>query len=662
MAKLRILTDDELIETLRDQFNEARERLDKVKVELEASRGIYQGISKYSAGGLDTGLLTNYLFQQPDESTTEMAMEGLDLTKAILFLHSKMCISDPVVTATPLNSDPSNKRAAECAQLYIPYYRKHTEMQEVMEAGVYLNTVVDGNGVLFTGWDTDGGEMPINDNPEDIKMEGDYDLRSVMVDRFYIDASAMMFKDADHVFEEMDVPTDRLLFKYGEKPEVVEQILTHRRQMEAQMNSSDKRPKNTVKVYEYWLRGRPWNGFEGMRVVFIDPANPKILERGPNPLKHKKLPYSMLTDIDIPGNPYGMSRIVYAYQVQKGIDMLISMIMDNIQLHGVAKFMYPEGSISDDALKNSADLGIPFNPSTGGKIDWFRPAQVTADVWKAYDIMKGYINNIFGMNEFSQGQIPRELSSYAVQLAMEMDDKYRIRLFNKKKNFLRDAYVKGLEVTKQYMTEVRKLSIVGVEGFKDSEYFSSTKLVGDYDLDVDYGQYIPVDPAARKQQMLEFVKSGFFEKAGGNMKKLATLLVDGSMLDLKNTLEASYKRQQKEIDQIIKGDNVAVEKWDDDAAHLEAINDYTTTETFEVLPREIQDAIWAHGEEHTTKLATQLAQQGPQAGAAPGAPGGAPGGMPPPPGGAPGGMPPPPGEVKPPAPPAPGAVPTPGLV
>lgn len=634
MARVRILSDDELVRSIKTKFKESKDVMDRLSIEIEACRHIYQGITNWKEGGLDSGLLTQSMAPRDDQSTSS-PIEGLDLIKAVLFLHSKMCVSEPVVTCNASNQDQSNKKAAECAQSYIPFFKKHTNLQEKLEAGPYLGVSVYGNGIIYIGWDDNGGNFPLDDIPEnqdittvDFKMEGDFDVRVVPVRKFYIDANSKHgLVDAKHCFEEREIEFQEALFTF-DRPDEQERIREeHERSCQptlSDMESADSPTPTTVTIYEYWEKGMPWNGFLGSRVFFVNPLEPRIIRRENHPYKHKKLPYAMITDVDIPDNAYGMSRIIYAWQVQKSIDTILSLIMDNIALHGSAKFYTPEGATNEDGTDNDpASIGT-YNPSSGGQPIQFRPANVTSDVWKGYEILRGMLNNLYGMNEFSQGQIPRELSSYAVQLALEMDDKYRIRLFNKKKQFLRDLYWMGLELTKQYMTDQRKLAITGVEGFSNDEYFSAAKLEGDYSIDVDYGQYIPVDPAAKKQQLLEFIKSGFFEKAGGDMKKIAPLLVDGTMLDVKDMFEKATKLQLAEIDKIINGEEVNVRKWDKHEAHAKAIDDYVNTETFEALDDEIKERIWAHGENHTNALAEQLAKSQPPPGG-----GGAPGGLPP---------------------------------
>ena len=645
MARIRLLDDQEYVSSMAACFKEAKTKAEKLHPEYAMAELAYQCITEAQKGGLDSGLAKQFLFQAGNKEEQMPLVEGLDLIKAVLFLHSKLCISDPVIQATARKQDPATKRAAKCAQAYLPYMRQRMHMQERLESGVYLNVVIYGNGIVYNGWDVDGGEFPLDNIPEnpeevmnmDFKMEGDYELRNVHPRKFFADASATNWVDCEKCWEEMEIPFEKAMYKFNspEQQEILREFHKSNEQMPEAQNGTTS--KNNVKIYSYFERGRPWNGFLGSHSYFVCPENPKLLTRGPNPFSHKRLPYNLLSDIDIPDNVMGMSRIVYAYQTQLCINNVLFLINKNISLFGGNKMLLPEGAINEDAaITNALEDVVFFNPATGAKPEQIRPGQVTSDVWRAIEIQKGYINNLYGMNEFSQGQIPRELSSYAVQTAMEMDDKYRIRLFNKKKNFLKDLYYQGLENTKQYMTEPRKLNVVGLEQFTDNDYFSATNLQGDYDIDADYGPYMPVDPAARKQQTLEFIKSGFFEKAGGNMKKAASLLIDGSMLDVQDMFEQSTKRQEVEIDKIIAGEPMEINPWDNDEDHAACVEQYSRTGTFETLSPELKQAIWSHGELHVKRLAEKIAKggKGPAGGPQPegaGAPPPAEGGEPKPP-------------------------------
>lgn len=649
MAKYRVLSEQEYEELLRAKFAECENKMEKIRIEMNASKALYQGISSHLTGGVDTALLKSLLFGPGTQETDPISIEGLDLVKAAFFLHSKLCVSDPMVTTTPLNQDSKTVRAAEITNAYIPFLNKHMRVRETLEAGTYLNVVVHGTGVNYIGWDKDGGEYPveIDEATGEITMEGDFEFRDVDPARFYIDANAKVWKDAKYCIEEREIPYEEALATFYVKGDELATQEIHRKIKQSYENPEqgisiiEDRPvrKTTVTIYEYWEKGGFWNGFNGAHVTFINKIQPKILIRKKHPFKHLSLPYEVLTDIDIPGSPYGMSRLTYCFQIQKAIDMLMSLFLNNTSLFGGVRMMAPEGSMSDDRTNNQSIVDF-YNAGSGAKADYFRPIPVTSDVWQGYKIMKAYIDNVYGMNEFSQGQINRELSSFAVQIALEVDDKFRIRLFHKKQDYLAGNYKMALELTKQYMPEPRKLKIIGVENYLGDEYFKAADIEGDYVLQVDYGTYIPIDPAARKQQILEFIQSGFYEKAGGSLRKIAKLLVDGSMLDVKSKFENPYSRQKSEIDRMINGEEVSVEEWNNDAIHSECIDDFTQEETFEKLPPETKMRIWNHGKQHVASLAKKMAAANPQQPGgmpgAPGAPGAAPGGMPGAPG-APGG-------------------------
>jgi hypothetical protein len=624
MARVIQLTEEQLIEDLRNKFSDCEKRMQTLKVELDICRRVYQNISLSPPAGLDAGLMTQYLAPSNDAATEEMMVAGLELPKCLNFLHGKLCISDPLVTSRARNLDVKNKRASECAEMFIPHFKDHTNLQERLEAGTFLNVVVDGNGVYYVGWDTDGGAAPSKPpvtNPDgsiEITMEGDFDCHSVSIDRFYIDAAAKTFLDANYVFEELDMDVSKAVFKFPDKIEIIKDALEKRRDNPAAVGvtsmsiDEQNKDKSTITVYHYWEKGTPWNGFNGAWVIFTEPKEPKILFRGPNPFKHKKLPYELYTDIDIPDNPYGQSRIIYCAQVQQSINTLLSMILDNIALHGSVHLIAPEGATNAESIKNSADKVWTYDPGSGGKIEQMQPKTVTTDVWRLYDIFKVLIENYYGMNEFSQGNIPRELSSFAVQLALEMDDKYRLRLFNKKKMFLKNIYTKALSIAQQFVSDRRKLKIVGTEMAPKLEYYSAADLDGDYDISVDYGTYLPIDPAARKQQIIELFKSGMYEKAGGNVRKLMSLLVDGDLLDAKFDTDKSREIQNSEIDKIIDGEEVGINEWDDNESHAAAVNDFCRTQFFEHLDKEIKSAIWKHGTEHIDELAQKMAEGGGQ--------------------------------------------------
>jgi hypothetical protein len=610
----------ELQEKLRIIYAEGTKERDRMLVEWDASDAVYQGVSSgMGKTGYDAGVV-GALIASVQQQSQEIALESTKLIKCNLFLHAKLCIADPVVTAKPFNSDYKNKQASQLAQVVIEHIRQNTNLQEELERGIYLNTATRGTGIMKVMWDPDKGKIlkgPSLQNPkQETVCEGDYELKSISPKFLIIDPQATSIDRAVCAIEDIVMSLDDAKFAFDQQYH--EKISDFMKSAENIQRLSDYGFKGlnaetvrTLVVCEYWEVGKPWNAMLGRRIRYIDTKTPFILADEDNPYAHKNLPYLLLTDIDVDNSKYGMSRNVYGIPLQEALNQFMTQVMANIELHGNIKLMEPEGSNNDDARTNDVSSVITFNPNTGSKPELLKPTTVTGDIWRLSDLIVKELESLFGMGEFSQGQIPRELSSYAVQLAIEADDKYRIRLFNKKKLFVKRLYEMLLDLTKQFVTETRMLKISGQENFTKSNYFKGADLVGDYGIYCDFGMYLPIDPGARKQQILELVKSGAFEKAGGNFKKLISILVDGDMLDIYDMFNQAKRRQDDEIARMIDGEQTPVEQWHEHESHIEALVEFMQTAFFETLPVGTKQTIFAHYKEHETELAKITAKAQP---------------------------------------------------
>jgi hypothetical protein len=392
----------------------------------------------------------------------------------------------------------------------------------------------------------------------------------------------------------------------------------------------------------------------GAYIIFVETEENqvKVISRNVNPYDHKQLPYSVLTDIDVPEDPYGLSRAVVALPAQEAINQMFMQVISNIELHGNIRLLWPEGGTSDDMSSNHPAIRIPFNAALGEKPVYLSPSVVTTDIWRLHTLLGSEIDQLYGSNEFDRGEINRELSSFAVQLAIEQGDKRKIRLFNKKKRLLKRCYEQSISNLIQFATEDRMFRVCGKEESHNFEFFKGSDLAGSYGIFVDFGPYMPIDPYARKQQILDIVKQGIFEKAGGNFQKLVGILVDGDMLDIKDLFDQAKRVQEEEFMRMIDGEDTPVQEWHESLTHYAACAEFMQKKFFESLPDEAKQKILAHSNEHKNIIAKLEAQArqagappplaGPGAGAPPGAPPGAPGaGVPPP------GAPPPMGEAPP---------------
>jgi hypothetical protein len=619
MAKLRSITDDELKAHLHYEMKFNRERMKSLESEWFVADNIYQSvIGRLSEGGVDADTAIRELFQRNMPAEDKPILNSTALARAMMFLHSKLCITEPTVVVRPFRRDWDTKQSAELAQLWCEHIREATNLQEILESGPYLNTVTKGMGIVYIGWNHDGGEpldVPDNLQPgQEFQMSGDFALRSVSPKNFYIDSTAKYYKDAECVIEKCDnISASRFMYEFN-RPDILDKMLSDRGGSGDGYRVEDgkKKSNNSVTVYYYWEKALPWNGLLGSHVIFVEigdePGDIEILYRGENPLQHRQLPYAVMSDLDIDENPYGMSRAIHCAHHLDILNLFLSMVIENIEINGIPRVMAPEGS-TDDALQ-VADLAkiVHYNPASGGQVYHLKPSPITTDVWRLVEILTKEIDSVYGQGEFSKGEIPRELSSYAVQLGIEMDDKFRIRLFNKKRMFLKTIYSQSLSNAQQYCKEPRKLQVSGFKSKHKYAYFNATDTIGEHGVYVEYGKYMPIDPSARKQMVLEMINSGAYEKAGGNPRKLFKVLLDGDMFDLTEVFENAVDIQNSEIVDIIENNRqVDVQPWHEHTAHMEALQDLFAEALFEELPSEVKTRLWEHYTTHETQFAEQAA-------------------------------------------------------
>ena len=634
MARVRILKDEDLIDDIKKKFDVCNQIMTRLKIEFDLADEIYQGVqSNWREGAIDTALLAQLFVKRPSDD--EMRLDSTALVHATLFLHSKLCISEPQIVIKPLNPDIKNYKAAQNAQIIVEHIKEVTRMAEEFQRGVYLDTAVKGNGIAFVGWDRDAGELEANgvdDNfditKDEIRMTGDYVLRTVRPECFFIDPSATILeKNANYCFEiefkqfneiAMDSAlSEETISLIKEEMNTEESLGLIRQYINDKINSES---NTIVPIYHYWEPHRAWNGMEGSHVVFVCAKDPKIISRDSNKYEHGRLPYVMTSDVDIPNSPYGMSRILFALPLMEALSQMFTQVIANIELHGNIRLLLPEGGLNDEARTNNPYDVLFYNSATGGEPKQLTPTHITTDIWRFETMCRTEISKIYGMGEFSQGSIPRELSSYAVQIAIEMDDKFRIRLFNKKKEFIRNVYEVLLSITKQYVKTKRMLKIVGNTKISDNVFFESSDLEGDYGVSSDYGMYLPVDPAARKQQILELVKGNILQNAGIDMKKIISVLVSGDILEVKDLVEKSKQIQEKENLGLISGEDVPIQPWHEHEGHIESLADFMASMYFENLPLELKTKVFEHKQKHIEALAKLKVEAEPAAGA-PGQPG-----------------------------------------
>jgi hypothetical protein len=574
----------------------------------------------------------------------------------VRILHSQLSANPPSALAEALSNEIEDQHAAKVANHLINYGIYKYKWQEKIDL-VTLACQVYGTGFGKCVFDGAKGELLNFDESSGIvQMTGDMSVKPVLLWNMYIDADAECWDDVKYTFERHMFSFEEAMSRFPQYKEKLEQIAVDagehpmdfdgfvRGEKGLESSRMDDMENAIIPILEYYEKASPVNGMAG-RHCFCLTDGTVLGEMKASPIAEGKLPYSCLTDIDVPGEVYGKTPVDYAVRLSAVVDELDGMILENVEIHGSIHLVVFDGADIDEKslTENPVDV-IKVNGAANQAPFHLSPPPLTGDIYNLRNSTLAAIDAIMGVNEALKGEIPRELSGFAVQQAMNAANMSRRRLYNKYTMFTEDMWKLYLDSVEKNWTIKRKVLIVGKEDAAKVASYSGADLNGGFALKVSYGTMFSLDPAQRRQEILQ--AQPILEKAGITPKQIAKHLRYDDIEGVFDIVEIAEARQIEIFEKMIAGyHNSGQVKYipasDMEVAYhaemAEAGYQYVMSNYFLEQPKEIKQAVYQHIREREEMAAKQAAPQAP----APGMGGGMPG-MPPaggPPGAPPGAIP-----------------------
>jgi hypothetical protein len=559
-------------------------------------------------------------------------VDGMNINysfKYLRFIHSQMSANPPSVIPVPTSTEYKDRRASRVAGNFVNHGRRKLGLQEKSDL-VSLQTITYGSGfgkICFDPYLGDSWE--VDESTGEITMQGDIAMRPMLIWDMWIDANATAWDEVEYTFERQIMDYSEAIARWPDKKELLESIRGKVDLKRIDVTKED--VEDLVEVFEYYEKALPMNGMDGRRIFHTREG--KLLSKvNPNPHPKARLPYHLLTDVDVPGEVYGKTFIDYIVQLQDIVSRIDSTILDNIRNHGVARMVvYDATEVDKSGLSNdSVDV---MNIKGGGAMSphFIPPPTLMPDLYKVRQQIEMGMESLAGVNESMFGQVKREMSGYSLQTAINAGNMVRRRLFNKYQGYCVGLYTDYLELIQDHYTDPRKILIAGEEESVSVAYFSGSDISGGFDLKVEYGAEFSLDPAGRREEILQLRE--VMKEAGIDGKKIMSMLRLNELNVGFDDLEVGKRRQFEIFDEIIAKYTetgvliqIAPEENEDHASMLEACKEFRMSMTFKALPKELRDTVDAHFNARKDMLATQAAGAMPPAGAAPMMP--APGGMP----------------------------------
>jgi hypothetical protein len=588
----------------------------------------FDNLSELFAGDMDSGdswISTNYCF------------------KYLRYIHSQMSANPPSVTPRPTSQDYKDRKAAEVADHLVSYGRRQYRIQDKIDLQS-LQTLAYGTGFSRTQHDPNVGDiLEVDRATKEITMTGDFTIRPKLIWDIVLDHTAREWEEVRYFFERHVMSVEEATFNWPEFKDKLEAYA-------AQKNRStfwDKDEfgvanKNRVSVWEYVEKGLPWNGMAGRRIFLLsDGTLLSKLEANPHP--NAELSLHILTDVDVPGQVYGKTFIDYLVRLQDVLNRLDSTVLDNIQAHGVVRMVvYDAAEGTDDQPANSGWQIMKLKGTAAQKPDFINPPQLMPDIYKFREQLIQGMDNIAGFNESMAGQVNREMSGFSIQTAINAGNTVRRRLFNKYQDCVESIFRSYLSNVKANWPDPRKILVVGEEQALSVAYYSGADIENGYDLDVQYGATFSLDPANRREEIMQIMP--LLKEAGMSMKSILKMMRLNDVSGLFDMATVAARRQLEIIDEMIakyEEDGVLVyiapRELEEHEGMLTAAYEFRMSMAFKVLGRDLQALIERHIKDREAMAAAAAAPAGgplggPEGGAAmagPGlpAPGAAPAGL-----------------------------------
>jgi hypothetical protein len=525
----------------------------------------------------------------------------------IRLLHSMLIQNEPIVTVSPANATAESKEAASGGDMVVRYSRRKYDVQAHVSSLV-LNTLIYGIGNLRVDWNPLLGEIAsVDEKGENVTMDGDADLRVVEPYNYLIISSSNEMKDIYGYVERIYMEKDEAQAVY---PDFYEEFENSQDTVSYDVSSNkQKKEAGKVCIFEYLEKGRAFNANLGRRVVFLE--NGTILDQGDNPYDHKQIPCTFFTDIDVPDTLYPLSIIDMLRDPQKQVNDIMSRLLENVKLYSKIFLLVDRNAgLNEDAYTNDPTVPVEYNGVEGRPPSPMSPPSLPSFVFDAYSMLVDMMQHIAGIRDFSRGQMTKAVSGFTANLMIEADNKVHLQVHEKYKKSIKDIYGFILKMYQQYKTEEELITILNEDNDIETEAFKGANLNGGFDVEVDYGTTLPVDPASRRDLVREIATYAQQMGVPVDGNKVLDLMKLGDVIGSYDINKSAAKVQTREVKQMI--DTHEYIKIDYDAqnhmGHYTNMQDYMNSGDYENLDDIQKQLLKDHSNKHMWAFTMQ--QQG----------------------------------------------------
>lgn len=244
---------------------------------------------------------------------------------------------------------------------------------------------------------------------------------------------------------------------------------------------------------------------DGARIIAT--IDGKILKDDPMPYEQDELPFTRLTDLDLPGELRGRSFIRNIKGLQHQHYFLTSMMAANMRLMGYPKWVIESGSVQIKDLANTRNV-VMVRPGAE-KPFILQPSPTPPEVFKQIQDLEIAIDAQVKGAFANPNALPKRADSAAAFEYLDSKDSLRAHtMFSKVNKFRVELAKQTIWRAAQFykVDDKRLVKIVGKNHEHDLKHFNFANFKRPYDIRVKEGSALPEEKSARLKTIVELVE------------------------------------------------------------------------------------------------------------------------------------------------------------
>jgi len=484
------------------------------------------------------------------------------------------------IAVIPNNDEIVDINNARTVKMLLDNRAQEIDLDGIFSTGDRMN-FLRGESFTFITWDEEtGGEHPeytkansmglkvpkLDDNGNPIEGEfiensvrvGDVKVEVYGPERVFPEQNCTKWDDCDDVTVMDWIHIDELKALYPDSANDIkmnEDFFFY--------DSADygvKKRKNHAAVFTYYHRKTKFLP-QGAKIKYIVGA---LLEEGPLPYSHGKLPCVFDTDIDVPDELHGRPFLTNIAQLQNLHNMMMGSIARNIAVSSMPKWVMPKGTVHRDKLNNEYGIIEYSGPVAPQMVTY---SAINKDLYQMPDKIEAYIEKGSMVDSMSRGEPPTGIkAAVALQFLDEQDQQRQSSGIAKRMKRIKDTYKMMISVMGDYYKKEdgRMIRILGKDNSYLIDSFESADFGCAYDVRILNASSLPDSKAGRISAILDLNTATQADPMFGK-EEIAQMLDLANDERFKEKASVAVKAAETVVSKILKRDPTVGEpqQWDD---------------------------------------------------------------------------------------------------